>query len=277
MSERTRLVVLPRRVLRRIRGLSWTRRIEKFHARSRERPAPLGECLDLERRATPALGPDPLKPRDVIRKGRYLRDDELASRLAEEDFGGWSPPIEEIDWLVEVLNRQRPRFVLEFGSGRSTVVFCVILNRLHGASGFRVLSLDQDHENVERATGRLDGLPGRSSCRILHVPLAPAVVAGKPTACYDIDGAPREHFAWLGKAEFVFVDGPYAEGPCRYGTLPMVRTHLAPGARFVMDDALRGKELVAGARWQAEGIVVDGVLALGQGLMVGHVPELPSD
>jgi hypothetical protein len=264
-----RLLSLPQGIRRRW----WTHKIEKFHALYCRQPALLTQCIQLQRQAARVLGnADPLMLPSLIRKGQCLRDSELAARLSGEDFGGWSPPVEEIDWLVDVLYQERPRLVLEFGGGRSTVCLCVILHRIHGTNGFRLLSLDQDPENVERATNRLHGLDGRSSCRIVHVPLTPTVVDGRSTFFYDLDKLDSEHFAWLGKAEFVFIDGPFANGPCRYGTLPKVRAQLTLGARFVMDDALREKELVAGALWAQEGIVVEGVLTLGQGLMVGTVP-----
>ena len=217
-----RLLSLPQRIRRRW----WTCKIDRFQARYRRQPALLTQCIQLQRQAAQVLGDaNPLLPPSVIRKGQCLRDGELATKLRGEDFGGWSPPVEEIDWLVDLLYKERPRVVLEFGSGRSTVCLCVILHRLHGTDGFRLLSLDQDLENVERATNRLRGLDSHSSCRIVHVPLTPAVIDGKSTFFYDLDKLDREHFAWLGKAEFVFVDGPFAEGPCRYGTLPKVRAN----------------------------------------------------
>jgi hypothetical protein len=187
------------------------------------------------------------------------------------ELGEWSLTVSTIDWLVDFLYRQRPRVVLEFGSGVSTACLCVILHRLHGPDGFRILSLDQDPRFVGLTLERLRGLDGYPCCRVVHVPLTPAVVDGRATVFYDLDHLDRGHFNWLGKAQFVLIDGPFADGPCRYGTLPKVRAQLAPAARFVMDDALREKELAAGALWAREGIVVEGVLTLGPGLMVGRV------
>jgi len=245
--------------------------IAPFHARYRDRPCPLDKGLDLQRKARNALHiANPLRPASEIRKGRDLHDSELADRLRDEDFGGWSPRIEAVDWLVERLADERPRRVLEFGSGRTTVCLCVILTRLHGPDGFRLLSLDQDLDNVERARSRLVGLPGLASCRIVHVPIIPAVVDGQRTSAYDLETIDAQHLDWLGQAEFVFIDGPYAEGPCRYGTLPKMRPHVKPGARFVLDDALRDKELLTGALWAQEGVRVEGILTLGNGLMVGR-------
>jgi hypothetical protein len=40
-----------------------------------------------------------------------------------------------------------------------------------------------------------------------------------------------------------------------------------------MDDAFRETELFAGTEWVRNGIVVDGVLAIGCGVMVGTIPS----
>ena len=273
-SEEKNMNWLFQRIKRRIQRPSMKRKIAEFWAQHQKQPAPLSECSRLQSEAADVVSDkNPLIPPPSIRKGSNFRDPELAERLRGEDFGGWSPEIEAMEWLMDLVHQERPRVFLEFGGGRTTVCWCVILQRLHGKDGFRLLSIDQDAENVQRATNRLDGLPGQSSCRIIHAPLKPAQVQGRATSFYDIENVDRAHFAWLGKAEFVFVDGPFADGPGRYGTVPKVRPYLAPGARVIMDDALREKELAAGALWEKDGLSVDGVLTIGQGVMVGRAPK----
>jgi len=246
-------------------------RIAPFHRKHRERLCPLDQCVALQRKAHAALRlTDPLKPTKTVRKGTALADRELAARLGGEDFGEWSPEIEAVDWLVRWVSQLRPRRIVEFGSGRTTVCWCVILTRVHGPDGFRILSIDEDPENVDRTNSRLAGLPGRDSCRIVHAPLLPAVVGGHETFRYDIDVVDAKHFEWLGPADFVFVDGPYANGPCRYGTLPAVRSRVRPGAAFVLHNALRDKELLTATVWADDGLKIEGVLTVGQGLTIGR-------
>ncbi len=267
-----------RRILsipRKIQSYSLRKKVERFRARHQQRPAPLSQCIQLQKRVTQFFQNTTLllpPNKQLMGKGECLRDRELASIFHGVEIGEWSLSLHIIDWLVDFLYRERPRVVLEFGSGISTACMCVILRRIHGADGFRLLSLDQDVQCIEQTRERLHRLDCSSSWRVLHTPLIPAVVDGRSTFFYDIDHLAHEHFTWLGKAEFALIDGPFADGPCRYGTLPKVRAQLAPGARFVMDDALREKELVSGALWAREGIVVQGVLTLGWGLMVGTVP-----
>jgi len=208
----------------------------------------------------------------LITSGACLHDAELAEILRENELGRWSIAADTIAWLIDFLQRERPQIVLEFGSGISTICLCVMLQRIHGTNGFRLLSLEQDSIQAQKTRNRLSTLDGGVSCRVVHVPLIPAVVAGQATSFYDIDGIDSQHFVWLGKAEFVFIDGPAAEGPSRYGTLTKVRSYLASDARFAMDDAFREEELLVGSLWEQEGIVVEGVLTHGKGLMIGRVP-----
>jgi predicted O-methyltransferase YrrM len=250
----------------------WKRaRIASFYARHKERPCPLETWVTLQHKSERLLGyPDPLFPPAVIRKGRCLSDPGLSKLLAEEDIGQWSPQVDAIDFLVRLIGEEKPRRVLEFGSGLTTMCLAVALTRLHGPDKFRLLSIDQDAENIERASQRLQSLPGMASCRLVHVPLKPAVVEGIETSHYNFEALDPQHFVWLGKADFVFIDGPFATGPCRYNTLPSVRPHLQPGARFIYDDALRGKGALIARLWDQQGIRVEGVITVGQGFMVGR-------
>lgn len=72
----------------------------------------------------------------------------------------------------------------------------------------------------------------------------------------------------------LFVDGPNAmpvigHPSCRFGTLPLIRECLEPGAWILLDDARRRSEHRAAARWAAmEGIEAVARLPTGRGLMV---------
>ncbi len=259
-----------RRLPRRIRfGLE----VEAFRQRYRRKPAPLDLCHELRRRAL-TVWPDPLlpSPSRLFTNGSDLKDPELAGILQGVELGKWTIASDTIAWLGGFLERERPKRVLEFGSGISTVCLCVMLQRVHGDEGFRLLSIEQSAIETDRTRRMLAALAGGRSCRVVHVPLKPAVVAGAATSFYDLNGSCDAHFAWLGKTDFVFIDGPAAEGPSRYGTLTGLPPALISGARFAMDDGLREEELIAGRLWAREGIAVDGVLTNGRGILVGRVP-----
>lgn len=245
-----------------------------FRYRYSRGPAPLTKCVDLQRRAA-AFFSDPgvamlnPNPNRMTSDASALVDTELAQDLRDYPLAGFVPPAETLNWLIAFLRRHRPRRVLEFGSGISTYCMATVLGRMHGLQNFRLLSLDQDVEYAERTRSLIRSSPSRHACRIVHTPLCRASVAGRVTSFYNLRAIP-DALEWVGKSEFVFIDGPFSDGPCRYGTLPMVRPHLARNAHFVMDDAFREKELFAGCLWEKEGFQIDGVVMVGEGLLVGR-------
>jgi hypothetical protein len=230
--------------------------------------------MKLESYAERRLG-DPLAVAHMYgsRKGFPLfgADPELVNLFQGFKGDGFSLRPESLEWLARFLKERKPRAVLEFGSGSSTLVQCAVLQQLHGPRGFRLLSFEQDGAYLRETEKRLQALPGSVSCRVIHVPLVPATVEGMATFFYDFSAGVNEYLEWLGKADFVFIDGPFADGPCRYGTLPAVRDHLAPSADFALDDGLRHKELAVGSLWERDGIRIYGVLTIGRGIMVGRV------
>lgn len=262
-----------KRQWKRLRRWAWKRRISAFRERHRSNPASLDQCLALQARASASTGVEsPLLPDtgEIITDGGAVGDPELAWRLAGEEIGDWSLTADTIDWLADLLERAQPRRIVEFGSGVSTLCFCLLLARLHGPRSFRLLSLEQNAEYRDRTAARIEGEPGAGCCRVVHVPLVPSRVEGHDTRTYDFSVVEPQHFEWLGEIDFVFIDGPFAEGPCRYATLPWVRDRLAEGARFAMDDALRWKELHVADLWRREGVIMDGILTIGEGVLVGH-------
>jgi predicted O-methyltransferase YrrM len=252
----------------------WGRRIRRFRALHVARPASLRTTAEIVSRMGRRVG-DPLAVAHSFGTDNDIavvrRDPDLSQLLDGLELDGFTLQPESLAWLVRFIESRKPRAVLEFGSGCSTQVLCRALHRLWAPKDFRLLSFDQDEGFVRQTKERLQALPGSDCCRVIHVPLMPGMAAGQQTQFYDLSKVLDEHWQWLGGAEFVFIDGPFADGPCRYQTLPAVRDHLLPYAPFAMDDALREKEIVTGVLWEQEGIKVDGVLTVGTGIMVGSV------
>ena len=262
------------RVVRKARSVYWWGRIRLFRALHATRPASLRTTQRVVAGAGRALGNSLAVAHFISGQNGtapFSRDPDISRLLSDVEFDGFALRPESLAWLVRFLEMRKPRAVLEFGSGLSTLAQCAVLSRLHGPGGFRLLSFDQDAGYIQRISDRIQGLPGSACCRIVHAPLIPGTVAGQETQFYDLSGGLDEHWSWLGSAEFVFIDGPFAEGPCRYATVPAVREHLASNAAFAMDDGLREKEIIAGRLWERERINVRGVLAKGNGIMIGSV------
>ena len=115
---------------------------------------------------------------------------------------GFSITGEEAAFLFHLIRRQRPRLIMELGSGSSTVLFAAAL-RANG--GGRIISVEHDGEHVERTRTMLRARGPSRSRR-----------AGARAACRRRDQRttlsmvrPGAKLATLGeKIDFLFVDGP---------------------------------------------------------------------
>jgi predicted O-methyltransferase YrrM len=236
-----------------------------------ERPVPLA-VISLARRV--ASGEDPLLPSPVRVQtmGTAIRHPQLRDLLADQQLGAWTLGSRTINLLEREIHSRRPKVVLEFGSGISTVCIARFLADVHGENAdWQIVSIDQSADfaaNTHALLGKL-GLAGR--VRLLTCPLVMQTIEGLTANCYTM--ASRDEIGDLGAgADLVLIDGPAAESGARFGTLPLARPYLAPDAQFVLDDALRDGELDVLHGWRKLPYVrLRGMRLIDKGLLVGQV------
>ncbi len=145
--------------------------------------------------------------------------------------------------LLEGLTRfVRPRSVLEFGAGRSSVVLATALQACGRA---RLTSVDHDATFVRSAWAQVS----RSDLVDAHLITAPlALRLSKFGLLYEY----RLDMSTLGTRgpfDFVFIDGP----PGKFGresTLLRAAPYLANGCVILLDDAARHTEQACVRRWE---------------------------
>jgi predicted O-methyltransferase YrrM len=221
-----------------------------------------------------ALGEDPLLPRQasIRTTGQALRHPDLRALLANQELGSWALGAQTLNWLEDQVANLRPRLVLEFGSGASTLCLARFLVDLHGPVALlRVISIDQE-ESYAAQTRELLRLGGLDTyVKVLSTSLRTQEIEGLVTTCYEMPVTLSEVLDGR-KADFVMIDGPAAEAGARFGTLPLARPFLAPSAAFVLDDGLRDGEIWVAHRWaKLPGVRVEGILNIDKGLVVGQV------
>lgn len=185
----------------------------------RQRVAELEACLDLGER----LG---------LRHGLpYVRN--------------WSAGADFLTLLVDHVLAQRPRTIVECGSGLSTLMLarCCDMNGLG-----RVFSLEQAPEHAARCRAELTryGLSGRAT--VLDAPLRPYTLGEERYTWYDIAGLPETAI------ELLVIDGPPGRlaALARYPALPLLLDRLALTCVIYLDDAARADEQTILGRWRAE-------------------------
>lgn len=159
-------------------------------------------------------------------------------------LGGWAA---SPDFAVEVVDRlleQRPRLVVEAGSGVSTLLLALAA-REHGLDT-RIVSLDHDAHYAAQTRELLErhGVADRAEVR--WAPLARTHVPGHLTPWYD-----EAAIADLHDVGMLVVDGPpTATGPAaRYPAVPLLRDRLAARCTIVVDDTTRASDLEVTERW----------------------------
>jgi predicted O-methyltransferase YrrM len=204
--------------------------------------------------------------------GTKIRNPQLRQLLADQQLGAMALGARTINWLEREIQKRRPALVIEFGSGISTVCLARFLRDVHGKGpSLRMLSIDQDEQYAAQTRALLEKAGLSDSVRVLACPLTMQTIEGHTANCYTMPDADTLADI-VGQAEMVLIDGPAAENGARFGTLPLARTYLAPGAEFVLDDALRDGELDTLRRWSELSYVRPrGMRLVDKGLLVGKL------
>lgn len=149
--------------------------------------------------------------------------------------------------LVRLVLALKPRWVIEAGSGLSTVVIARALE-LIGEGGV-VISLEHKLEWAEdtRAMVGEQGLQQHS--RVVVAPLVPIEVGGEEFLWYDL-----AEVALPDEIDLLFVDGPPGKSGslARYPAVPLLFDRLKQGGVILLDDANRAEEQSIVRRWSAE-------------------------
>jgi predicted O-methyltransferase YrrM len=171
---------------------------------------------------------------------------EVAGLPSLPPLRGWAGSPDFLVRVAREIASRRPTTVVECGSGSSTIVTAMMLQRL-GAG--HVWSLDHSAEFAQKTRDALAarGLSGFAT--VLHAPLVGMPVPGGEQPWYD-----AADLAVLTHIDMIVVDGPPEKTAplARYPVLPVLRDRLAAGCVILLDDAGRPDEKAVVARWLAE-------------------------
>ncbi|MFI0423106.1 class I SAM-dependent methyltransferase [Spongiactinospora sp. 9N601] len=166
----------------------------------------------------------------------------LQPRAPMPRLRGWAASPDVIRLLVERIAADRPKLVIECGSGSSSIWLGYAIERFGGG---RIVALEHE-ERFARASQDLVAAHGLDSIvEVRHAPLTDW--QGQPW--YDTTALDD-----LSDAGLVFVDGPPEQtGPeARYPAVPLLLPHCAPEAWIVLDDTVRADEQRIAERWLRE-------------------------
>lgn len=151
--------------------------------------------------------------------------------------GTWAASEDLLLWLAGYVLEQRPRTVVDLGSGQSSVWMAAAM-RTAGYDG-RVIGVDHDEAFAEgtRALARRQGV--EDWLTVVHAPLREQEIEGRTVRWYDLDA-----LSGIQDIDLLCIDGPPGQGTshARWPALPALQDHLSSGAVVVLDDMIRRDE-----------------------------------
>ena len=177
----------------------------------------------------PGVEPSPLFRQTEALVALYQAVDPVAPL---PPTGGWAASADVLVLLYQLVRDERPRRVLECGSGVSTLVLAYALRDIDGAS---LITLEHDSRHLANTR---ESLHRHGLSDLVELRLAPLVTVETSTSgerWYDPQRLPS------GPIDLTFVDGPPSNRgkATRAPALQLVADRLAPDATIVVDDYLR--------------------------------------
>ncbi len=160
--------------------------------------------------------------------------------------GGWAAATDLLGEVLRAVATQRPRLVVELGSGVSTLVIAAAL-RANGAG--RLISIDAEQDYAAETREQLQQQALGDWAEIRVATLQPMEFEGTTRAWYD-----SAVLAELAGVDLLLIDGPptLLRPDIRYPSLPFFWKRLSPGAIVLLDDAARPAERAIAKLWQSK-------------------------
>ena len=179
----------------------------------------------------------------------------IISILPQLDIRGVIPPFphqgfeitgEEAVFFFHLIRRQRPKLIMELGSGSSTVLFAAAL-RANGSG--RVISIEHDAAHIKHTRALLEQAELSDRVHLVSAPLTEITLNGRTFQWYDLGSLLR---SLTDRIDLLFVDGPpgKVQSLSRFPALPMLLPHLSPRATVVVDDGAREDEVKMVELWR---------------------------
>lgn len=179
----------------------------------------------------------------------------IISILPQLDIRGVIPPFphqgfeitgEEAVFFFHLIRRQRPKLIMELGSGSSTVLFAAAL-RANGSG--RVISIEHDAAHIKHTRALLEQAELSDRVHLVSAPLTEITLNGRTFQWYDLGSLLR---SLTDRIDLLFVDGPpgKVQSLSRFPALPILLPHLSPRATVVVDDGAREDEVKMVELWR---------------------------
>jgi len=170
----------------------------------------------------------------------------IKPNLPLPDTRGWAASPDFLKKLVEVIYREKPEFVVEAGSGVSTLIIAYCLKQI--GSG-KVISLEHDAKYTKVSEDLISFHGLEDIAKVVHAPLTEIEINSKKWLWYD-----TEYLKIDMPIGLLVIDGPpgYTQKLARYPALPLLFKHLLDESTIILDDGARKDEKEIVEIWKKE-------------------------
>ena len=156
------------------------------------------------------------------------------------NLGSWKADVGLLTLIADHIEQQRPKLVVEFGTGASTLIIARALQKWGGG---KLISFEQHGDFVEATQAWLGEHGLQADLRA--VPLGPPH-SGWPGLWY-------EHGTLADPIDLLVIDGPpWTIHPLTRGNASCLFGHIAPGGAVFLDDGARPGERLVAWRWKRD-------------------------
>ncbi|MGM0582481.1 MAG: hypothetical protein ACQETL_17515 [Bacteroidota bacterium] len=188
--------------------------------------------------------------------------DDLKDIIPLKQDNLWTADAEVLNYLWNLCIKGKPKVIIEFGSGLSTILFSHYFNKFPNEKNVLV-SLDQDEVFLKRTLEQIE----IKNSGFNHFPILSKT---KPTGYIIDQDKLREVIIQYGKIDLIFIDGPFGNYNARLDTLLDILNFTNNSAVWVLDDAFRDSEIEILNRWNRNiNIKANGILNIGGGIGIG--------
>ena len=159
---------------------------------------------------------------------------------------GWELAPDVLRLLAALVARVKPRHIVEFGSGVSTLVFAYAAAR---SGDCLVSSIDHD---PKFSTASMDALATAEGAELVSLQFAPLVARVRGGGLYPSYLVDPSKLASASPADVILIDGPPGVLGGRMGMLDQALEYAQSGSIVLLDDASRDDEQKAIGAWNAQ-------------------------
>jgi hypothetical protein len=170
----------------------------------------------------------------------------LKPRIPLPETRGWAASPDLLKKITEEIFYRKPNYIVEMGSGVSTIVIAYCLKQLGKG---RVVSFEHDDKYADINNRLIKYYDLENVANIILAPLKEIVIKDGTWLWYDKDSMIFEQ-----PIDFLIIDGPPGDIQklSRYPTLPLLYRHLSSRSTIILDDGLREDEKKIVALWENE-------------------------